>query len=62
MSGWGSFIENNHLELIQSISLPTAWSFKESDETQYVFQNSKVIAIQIKCTILNVLGRIAQLG
>ena len=37
MSGWGSFIENNHLELIQSISLPTAWSFKESDETQYVF-------------------------
>lgn len=37
LSGWGSFIENNNLKLIQSISLPTAWSFKESDDTQYVF-------------------------
>jgi len=37
MSGWGSFIEEHHLKLIQTISLPTAWSFKESDETQYVF-------------------------
>ena len=37
MSGWGSFIENNSLKLMQSVSLPTAWSFKELDETQYVF-------------------------
>lgn len=36
-AGWGSFIENNTLQLIQNISLPTAWSFHESDETQYVF-------------------------
>ena len=36
-AGWGSFIETNHLQLIQNISLPTAWSFHESDETQYVF-------------------------
>jgi hypothetical protein len=36
-AGWGSFIENNALQLIQNISLPTAWSFHESDETQYVF-------------------------
>ena len=37
MSGWGSFIENNSLKLIQNVSLPTAWSFKELDETQYIF-------------------------
>ena len=36
-AGWGSFIENNSLQSIQNISLPTAWSFHESDETQYVF-------------------------
>ena len=36
-AGWGSFIETNHLQLIQNISLPTAWSFHEFDETQYVF-------------------------
>ena len=39
-AGWGSFIENNHLQFIQNISLPTAWSFHESDETQYVFVKS----------------------
>ena len=39
-AGWGSFIENNGLQLIQNISLPTAWSFHESDETQYVFAKS----------------------
>ena len=37
MSGWGSFIENNSLKLMQTVSLPTAWSFKELDETQYIF-------------------------
>jgi len=36
-AGWGSFIENNDLQLIQNIPLPTAWSFHESEETQYVF-------------------------
>ena len=36
-AGWGSFIENNSLQSIQNISLPTAWSFHESDETQYIF-------------------------
>ena len=40
MAGWGSFIENNDLQLIQNLSLPTAWSFNESDETQYVFAKS----------------------
>ncbi|HJM79734.1 MAG TPA: hypothetical protein QF656_04290 [Nitrosopumilus sp.] len=37
MAGWGSFIENNNLRFVQNISLPTAWSFKELEETQYVF-------------------------
>ena len=40
MAGWGSFIENNNMQLIENISLPTAWSFHESDETQYVFAKS----------------------
>jgi hypothetical protein len=39
-AGWGSFIENNLLQFIQNISLPTAWSFHESDETQYIFAKS----------------------
>jgi len=39
-AGWGSFIENNSLHVIENISLPTAWSFHESDETQYVFAKS----------------------
>jgi len=40
IAGWGSFIENNNLQLIRNLSLPTAWSFNESDETQYVFAKS----------------------
>ena len=36
-AGWGTFIENNTLQLIENISLPTAWSFHESNETQYLF-------------------------
>ena len=36
-AGWGSSIENNSLQFIENISLPTAWSFHESDETQYIF-------------------------
>jgi hypothetical protein len=36
-AGWGTFVENNSLQVITDISLPTAWSFHESDETQYVF-------------------------
>jgi hypothetical protein len=25
------------MQFIENISLPTAWSFRESDETQYIF-------------------------
>ena len=39
-SGWGTLIEKNNLNTIQSISLPTAWTFHESDETPYIFTQS----------------------
>ncbi len=61
-AGWGSFIENNSLQSIQNISLPTAWSFHESDETRYIFANHFEYSIQIKCQFQNVSGHVAQLG
>ena len=39
-AGWGTLIENYGLKSIQSISLPTAWTFHESDETPYIFTKS----------------------
>jgi len=36
-AGWGTLIEKNNLKSIQSISLPTAWTFHESDDTPYLF-------------------------
>jgi hypothetical protein len=36
-AGWGTLIEKNNLNIIQSISLPTAWTFHESNETPYIF-------------------------
>jgi len=39
-AGWGTLIEKNNLKTIQSISLPTAWTFHESDETPYIFAKS----------------------
>ncbi len=37
MAGWGTLIEKNHLIFIQTISLPTIWTFHESEETPYIF-------------------------
>ena len=37
MAGWGTLIEENNLKSIQTISLPTVWTFHESDETPYIF-------------------------
>ena len=37
MAGWGTLIEKNNLKFIQTISLPTVWTFHESDETPYIF-------------------------
>ncbi len=36
-AGWGTLIEKNNLKSIQTISLPTVWTFHEPDETPYIF-------------------------
>ena len=38
--GWGTLIEENNLKSIQTIMLPTAWTFHQPDETMYVFAQS----------------------
>jgi len=39
-AGWGTLIEKNNLKSIQSISLPTVWTFHEPEETPYIFAQS----------------------
>ncbi|MGY5150777.1 MAG: hypothetical protein ACW9XA_00710 [Candidatus Nitrosopumilus sp. bin_6a] len=39
-AGWGTLIEDNDLKSVQHISLPTAWTLHEPDETQYIFAES----------------------
>jgi len=39
-AGWGTLIDKNNLKSIQTISLPTTWTFHESDETPYIFTQS----------------------
>ncbi|MDH5697241.1 MAG: hypothetical protein OEY54_01775, partial [Nitrosopumilus sp.] len=39
-AGWGTLIEDNDLKPVQHISLPTAWTLHEPDETQYIFAES----------------------
>jgi len=39
-AGWSTLIEKNNLKSIQTISLPTAWTFHESDVTPYIFSQS----------------------
>ncbi len=36
-AGWGTLIEKNNLKSIHTISLPTIWTFHESEETPYIF-------------------------
>jgi len=36
-AGWGTFIEKNNLKSTQTLSLPTVWTFHESEETPYIF-------------------------
>ena len=36
-AGWGPFIEENNLEHVRTVCLPTAWTFGEPDATPYVF-------------------------
>jgi len=39
-AGWGTLIEKNNLKSIQTLSLPAAWTFHESDDVQYIFAES----------------------
>lgn len=39
-AGWGTLIEKNNLKSVQTISLPTAWTFHETDETPYIIVES----------------------
>jgi len=36
-AGWGTLMESNNLKSIQTISLPTVWTFHETEETPYIF-------------------------
>lgn len=40
-AGWGTLIEKNNLKSIRIISLPTMWTFHETDETPYIFAESQ---------------------
>ncbi|MDH5463791.1 MAG: hypothetical protein OEY17_03810 [Nitrosopumilus sp.] len=39
-AGWGTFIEKNNLKAIQTVSLPTVWTFHEPESTPYIFSQS----------------------
>ena len=39
-AGWGTLIENNNLKKIKTVTLPTVWTFHETDETPYIFAES----------------------
>ena len=36
-SGWGTLIDKFSLDVIDTLILPTVWTFKESDDTRYIF-------------------------
>ena len=36
-AGWGTLIDKFSLDVIDTIILPTVWTFKESDDTHYIF-------------------------
>ena len=36
-AGWGTLLEQNNMTPIQTIVLPTAWTFNEKEDTPYVF-------------------------
>ena len=39
-AGWGTLLAKNNLKSLKTISLPTVWTFDETDETPYVFAQS----------------------
>jgi len=36
-AGWGTLMQKNNLKSIQTLFLPTAWSFHEPEDTPYIF-------------------------
>ena len=40
-AGWGTLLEEHSLKSVQTLSLPTAWTFREPEETPYVFAQRK---------------------
>ena len=36
-AGWGTLIQKNNLQSLQTVFLPTVWTFHESEETPYIF-------------------------
>ena len=39
--GWSSLIEENQLDVIDTVSLPTVWTFDQTVETPYIFTKFK---------------------
>lgn len=39
-AGWGTLMEKNNLQKLETIFLPTVWTFHETDETPYIFAES----------------------
>ena len=36
-AGWGELVEKNNMKIIKTLSLPTVWTFKESEDTPYIY-------------------------
>jgi len=39
--GWSTLIEQHHLDVIDTVSLPTVWTFDQLVETPYIFTKFK---------------------
>ena len=39
--GWSSLIQTHQLDVIDTVSLPTVWTFDQLDETPYIFTKFK---------------------
>jgi hypothetical protein len=39
--GWSSLIETHQLDVIETVSLPTVWTFDQLVETPYIFTKFK---------------------
>lgn len=37
MAGWGQIIQKNGMDVLRTVSLPTAWTFREPEDTPYLF-------------------------